>query len=674
MNIRKKITIIITGLILISLIAIASFMDLKSSDLILKQTETSSLELTKAQVDNITTTIEKEEVLPDYLTVTSGVFDLLSFQKDVAKLGIENKELEKYAGDKKNLEHVFLVNEKGFIVADSNPKNIGLDLNGRQYTKDTLSTKKSQISETVMSKVTGKQVVVFTHPVIDNATGDIRGYIATSIFAESLAGYISDIRLNGTKSSYAYLIDEKGNIIYHPTKTKIGKPVDNEQAKALVAKVQKGEKLITNNISYKYNGIMKMATYAEVSKTDWILVITGDTAEVKAPISEMTKYIIFLGIFIMVIASIVGIFMANQITAPIIKLTELINRTAKLNLVHDKSFDPLLLKKDETGIMTRAMSDMRKALREMVGQLQNSSDNILDNASRLEVTALRVHENSSDNSATTEELSAGMEETAASSEEVTASMEEIEHSVGDVATKTKEGTTLSVEIAKRADNFKMNAIEAKKKAVDIYSDVKGKMEQATEQSKEVEQINMLAASILQITGQTNLLALNAAIEAARAGEAGKGFSVVADEIRKLAEQSSSTASDIQRIVATVFSAVDNMKTGSEKVLQYIDSDVNKDYEDFINVCNQYDEDAGVVNEIMTVINSSTQELTATMSNISTAIGEVAATVNESTKGINDIAEKTNDVVNLTEDVQKMSDESIKNAEILKDIVSKFKLQ
>jgi len=66
MNIRKKITIIITGLILISLIAIASFMDFKSSDLILKQTETSSLELTKAQVDNITTTIEKEEVLPDY--------------------------------------------------------------------------------------------------------------------------------------------------------------------------------------------------------------------------------------------------------------------------------------------------------------------------------------------------------------------------------------------------------------------------------------------------------------------------------------------------------------------------------------------------------------------------------------------------------------------------------
>ena len=72
---------------------------------------------------------------------------------------------------------------KGHIIADSIPKNIGLDLTERQYTKDTLASKKSQISDTVTSKATGKQVVVFTHPVIDT-TGEIKGYIATSVFAE----------------------------------------------------------------------------------------------------------------------------------------------------------------------------------------------------------------------------------------------------------------------------------------------------------------------------------------------------------------------------------------------------------------------------------------------------------------------------------------------------------
>jgi len=356
------------------------------------------------------------------------------------------------------------------------------------------------------------------------------------------------------------------------------------------------------------------------------------------------------------------------------KLTELINKTAKLDLVYDKSFDPLLTRKDEAGIMTRAIGDMRKALREMVELLKTSSNSILENAGNVQNIVEKVHENSSDTSATTEELSAGMEETAASSEEVTASMDEIGQSVGAVAEKTKEGTNLSIEIAKRADSFKKGAIESKEKAEHIYADVKVKVEEAAKQSKEVDQINALADSILQISGQTNLLALNAAIEAARAGEAGRGFSVVADEIRKLAEQSSKTASDIQKIVNTVFSAVDNMKSGSEKVLAFIDNDVTEDYADFIKVCNKYDEDAGMVNEIMTVINGSTEELTSNLSNISTAISEVASTVNEGSKGVSDIAEKTNNTVSLTEKVETMAKESIAHAEVLDEIISRFKVK
>ncbi|MBC8059493.1 MAG: methyl-accepting chemotaxis protein [Clostridiaceae bacterium] len=674
MNIRKKITLVIVLLILVSQIAVGTFIDLKSSKLIFEQTENSSLELVKAQVNNISEVIEKEEVMPDYLTATGSVMELLTIENNASKLAEVNKVLEDYAKDKTNLEHVFLVGVKGLIVADSVPKNIGLDLKERQYTKDTLSTKKSQISDTVTSKATGKQVVVFTHPVIDTASGEIKGYIATSIFAEKLAKYIGSIKLNKTKSSYAYLVDEKGNLIYHPTIEKIGKPVANAQTKELVAKVQKGEKLQPKVINYVFEGANKIAASAQIAKTNWILVITADAKEIEAPAKEMGKFILLVALLIIGISSVIGTIIAAKITKPFMKLTELINKTAKLDLVYDKSFDPLLKQKDEAGIMTRAVGDMRKVLREMVELLKSSSNDILENAAKVEEIVQKVHENSSDNSATTEQISAGMEETAASSEEVTASMDEIEQSVAAVADKTKEGTNLSIEIAKRADTFKKGAIESKKKAEHIYADVKGKVEEAAKQSKEVEQINALADSILQITSQTNLLALNAAIEAARAGEAGRGFSVVADEIRKLAEQSSKTASDIQKVVTTVFSAVDNMKTGSEKVLAFIDNDVNGDYEDFIKVCNKYDEDAGSVNEIMTIINGSTEELTSNMSNIATAISEVAATVNEGSKGVSDIAEKTNNTVNLTEEVETMAKQSINHAEVLKEIISRFKIR
>lgn len=674
MNIRKKIILVIISLIFISLSITGIFTELKSGKIMLNQSENASLDMIKSKTENISDTIEKEQILPDYLTESKDVRDLLNDQQDTTKLNKVNEILSSYAAERTNLEHVFLVNEKGIIAADSNPKNLGLDLNDRTYTKNTLALKKQQISETVLSKVSGKQVVVFTHPVIKEETNEIVGFIATSIFAENMTKYLKDTKLNGTKSSYAYLVDENGNIIYHPTVEKIGKPVENEQAKALVARLHSGEKLQPNIISYDYNGTKKIASYSVIPETNWLLILTANADEILAPVKAIRNYIVLIGVLIMIIGTIVGIFTASQITKPIMKLTQLIHETARLNLVYDKSFDPLLKQKDETGTMTRAIGEMRQVLREIVAQLKASSDSIQSNASKVEEIVEKVHDNSGSNSATTEELSAGMEETAATTEEISASAEEVQHNFEAVAEKTKQGADLSIEIADRASKFMESAVVSKKEAESIYADVKERMEMATKQSREVEQINVLTDTILHITEQTNLLALNAAIEAARAGEAGRGFSVVAEEIRKLAEQSSSAASDIQRVVKTVFEAVNNMKFGSEKVLDFIDNDIKKDYEDFITVCGRYDLDAAAVSDIMAAIKNSTQDLTVTMGSIASAITEVAATVNEGAKGAVDISEKTGDTTDLIGLVEQKAKESIGHAKVLEEIVTRFKLE
>ncbi len=104
----------------------------------------------------------------------------------------------------------------------------------------------------------------------------------------------------------------------------------------------------------------------------------------------------------------------------------------------------------------------------------------------------------------------------------------------------------------------------------MYKTNEKELSEAIEKSKSVEKINVLSEAILKITEQTNLLALNAAIEAARAGEAGKGFSVVAEEIRKLAEESNNTANEIQEITKIVVNAVENLANNSNKILTFID--------------------------------------------------------------------------------------------------------
>lgn len=121
---------------------------------------------------------------------------------------------------------------------------------------------------------------------------------------------------------------------------------------------------------------------------------------------------------------------------------------------------------------------------------------------------------------------------------------------------------------------------------------------ALEDSRSVEKIKKLTQEIMSITNQTNLLSLNASIEAARAGEAGRGFAVVADEIRSLADSSAETAGNIQTISTQVTEAVDKLARSAEAILQFINKKVMKDYDDFENVVDRYQQDAESVDRLI----------------------------------------------------------------------------
>lgn len=673
MNIRTKVTSTIIVLIVSSIAISSFFIYFQSSHILQEQISTSMLSVTVSENGSISAEIEKEEALPGYLSANKEIINFLASSNADAALRESTVKILKNIMNKDRYEHIFIVNKKGFIVADTDSNLIGKDITSRSYAKETLSAKQPQISETLKSVSTGAMIIVFTSPVIDPNTRDILGFVGTSVFTGSLSDNVKKMKVSGTESSYAYLVDKAGNMIYHPTLSKIGQPVTNDQIKEVVKKLQAGEKVDSTVVNYIYEGAEKIAAYSVIPQTSWTLVLTGDMKQVLSPVYTMTLYILLIGLVIVAFASLIGFFIARKISIPIVKVTGLINQTAQLSLVHDDTFDILTRSKDETGVMARAMSEMRSSLRNIIKQLLNSSHEIYNNAEKVGEITIKLNENSNDNSATTEQLSAGMEETAASSEEISASVDQVGVNVDDIADKAKKGLELSVEIIKRANNLKKDAAASKQNADTVYTDVKDKMEHALEQSKAVEQVKVLADAILSIADQTNLLSLNAAIEAARAGDAGKGFSVVADEIRKLAEESSKTASDIQKIIKNVNTAVGDMTSSSVKVLEFLDNDVAKDYEKFITVSEQYNFDASSVNEMMTQISQSSEELSFTMKDIEKAVSEVTVTVNEEAKGITDIAIKTADTVELTDEVEKSAKESIEYANKLQEIVDKFKL-
>lgn len=669
MNIGKKLSITTVSLMLVMIILMGGLAYLKSADLLKDMTNITMSDVRDGNAKLIEAMIKEERYSSKLMASRDNLMGYLSGEyKDLDKVNEDLIQLSEEAG---NLEHIFLVNTDGIIVADSDPKLIGVDIMERAYTKTVLSTQQETISETLVSKSSGAFISVFASPIMDGEK--LLGFIGKAVYAESLIEYLKDVKVLNAPSSYAYLVDEKGTILYHPTAEKIGLPVENAEIIKIVERIKNGEMVEPGILNYDFQGAEKRASYVVLPDTKWTLVVTGDMEEIMKPVNTMAIFILGIGLVAILLAFVSSFITARRISAPIKSLTQLMRKTADLDLVYDQSFEKLGKNKDETGMIANAIFDTRLVLRQMVKKLMDVSELASNNAESLQRLSINVKENAYNTSATTEELSAGMEETAASSEEISATIEGINSNVKDVNDQAKNGAQLSKQIAARAMNLEKEAGQSADEAKTIYHQVRNDMETAIKESETINQINLLANTILQITAQTNLLALNAAIEAARAGDAGKGFAVVADEIRKLAEESSKTAGNIQEVVTTVFSAVNNMKENSSSILTFIDQKVLNDYEKLINVGNQYSQDATMVNNLMGTLEDISRELNESIANISIAMNEVAVTVNESARGVEDISDKTTDTVNKIEEVASMTEENSKGAKELEELINKFKI-
>lgn len=490
--------------------------------------------------------------------------------------------------------------------------------------------------------------------------------------AEMLSEILSDAKLEGVDSSYSYLVARDSTMLYHPTPDKIGQPVENDAVKQILTQLDKGVVPEPDVITYNFKGVMKYAAF-KVLDNQCILVMTADENDILRGVTQIRLLMIVSGAVLVAAGIILSLVVVGYMLKALDLLTDIIHDTSQFNFKKNSASAKIVKKKDEIGLMGRAIGDMRANLRTMVGDIENVNAQITDNVNEVKVISAEINSKCTDNSATTQQLAAGMEETAATTETINGNIGHMKKEAEQIRNLAAEGERLASEVKMRAEGLKSTTTEAMGRTTKMYQNISEKTEQAIKSSKAVEKINELTEAIMEISSQTSLLALNASIEAARAGEAGKGFAVVATEIGSLANQTSETVGSINAIVADVNHAVSTLSESLRDTVEFLDKIVLKDYEQFAEVGEHYYNDSEGYSSGMNTIEASVIKLTDTIAEIADALDGINSTVNESTIGVTDIATKTTNVVEQTIQNNELVENCIETVDKLNQIAAMFQI-
>lgn len=384
----------------------------------------------------------------------------------------------------------------------------------------------------------------------------------------------------------------------------------------------------------------------------------------------MVLFVTTVGIIIL--AVIFSTVISRTITKPILKITDLVNKTARLDIKDDASFDDVAKYKDETGIIGRAVADLRKNLREIMGYIKTDAVTLSDSSEALEKITISGYDAVNGVNSAIGEFANGAQDQA---NEVQIGAEKLNDLAAEIQESSKSSDLLKTYtkevVVNNEEGFKLvGELSSKFEEASVKTEQLGEnVNKLTEKSS---MIGDIVGTIQSIASQTNLLALNAAIEAARAGEAGKGFAVVADEIRKLADQTTQATSRIGGIIGEIQheitdtqenmsvskTAVEDASLVMHKVLQSFDAIKVSMNNTILNL----DDLVGNINGI----NRSKDVVVGSIEGISAITEENAATAEE-------ISATMETQKELMESIKVNAGDLMKIAEKLTEIIMKFNM-
>lgn len=406
-----------------------------------------------------------------------------------------------------------------------------------------LESSKKQITDSV--KHTMVDVINTTSKIMEN---EISNSGVDDLDYDGYANNLSDVKLEGMDSAYMYVVQNDGTMLYHPTKEKVGQPVENAVIKGVVQQLQDGKKPGTTVVEYDFNGTTKYSAYTILNNEN-ILVLTADESEALAGITTVTGVAVGISAIVVLLAIIICFILGRRLMRPLVKVSTIIEEIANGDINAD--FGMVKETNDEIGLIIEKMKELTQSLGNIVGKIRNSSDTMSSNSYELNDT-------SSQTLAANNEISKAVEDVAEGSTGMAASISKINENLLEMSNETKDinesvneirNQTTAVQDSSKIMNDKIKSMQDSSHKMDEgISAISKRIETV---NTTVDKVSNIVSVIEEISSETNLLSLNASIEAARAGDAGKGFAVVAQEIRVLSDNTNTELENIKQIISSL---------------------------------------------------------------------------------------------------------------------------